>query len=96
MMVQAVTTKEFRKSFKKYADDVADYNETVIVARPEQKNVVMISEKEYNSWQETNYLLRTKANSEALARSISQLGDSAKNHLLTPEEFERMANNDQA
>lgn len=96
-MVQAVTTKDFRKSFKKYADDVANYNETVIVARPQQKNVVMISEKEYNSWQETNYLLQTKANSEALAHSISQLDDPSKNHFLTPEEFERMANdNDQA
>ena len=51
-MVQAVTTKDFRRSFKKYADDVANYNEAIIVACPEQKNVVVISEKEYNSWQE--------------------------------------------
>lgn len=95
-MVQAVTTKDFRKSFKKYADDVANYNETVIVARPQQKNVVMISEKEYNSWQETNYLLNTKSNSEALVHSINQLGNPSENHLLTPEEFERIANDDQA
>lgn len=95
-MVQAVTTKDFRRSFKKYADDVANYNEAIIVARPEQKNVV-ISEKEYNSWQETNYLLKSKANQEALAHSINQLDDSTKHHFLTPEEFERMAAaNDQA
>ncbi len=36
-MIQAVTTKEFRKSFKKYADDVAEYNEAIIVARPEKR-----------------------------------------------------------
>lgn len=53
----------------------------------------MISEKEYNSWQEADYLLKTKANREALAHSISQLGDPSKNHFLTPEEFERIANN---
>ena len=95
-MVQAVTTKDFRRSFKKYADDVANYNEAIIVARPEQKNVV-ISEKEYNSWQETNYLLKSKANQEALAHSINQLDDSTNHHFLTPEEFERMAAaNDQA
>ncbi|WP_434737755.1 hypothetical protein [Limosilactobacillus vaginalis] len=29
-----------------------------MVVRPHQKNVVMISEKEYNSWQETNYLFK--------------------------------------
>ncbi|MCH5357587.1 type II toxin-antitoxin system Phd/YefM family antitoxin [Limosilactobacillus reuteri] len=95
-MVQAVTTKDFRRLFKKYADDVANYNEAIIVARPEKKNVV-ISEKEYNSWQETNYLLKSKANQEALAHSINQLDDSTKHHFLTPEEFERMAAaNDQA
>ena len=95
-MVQAVTTKDFRRLFKKYADDVANYNEAIIVARPEQKNFV-ISEKEYNSWQETNYLLKSKANQEALAHSINQLDDSTKHHFLTPEEFERMAAaNDQA
>lgn len=93
-MIQAVTTKEFRKSFKKYADDVADYNEAIIVARPEKKNVVVISEKEYNSWQETNYLLGTKANRKALAHSISQLDDSSNHHFLTPEEFARMSADD--
>ena len=66
-MIQVVTIKDFRKSFEKYADDVANYNETIIVARPEQKNVVVISEKEYNSWQETNYLLQSKANNNTLA-----------------------------
>ena len=39
-MIQVVTTKDFRKSFEKYADDVANYNETIIVARPKKKNIV--------------------------------------------------------
>lgn len=52
----------------------------------------MISEKEYNSWQETNYLLKIKANSEALTHSISQLGDPSNNHFFAPEEFGRIAN----
>ncbi|MGI1804082.1 type II toxin-antitoxin system Phd/YefM family antitoxin [Limosilactobacillus reuteri] len=78
-MIQVVTTKDFRKSFEKYADDVANYNETIIVARPKKKNIVVISKKEYNSWQETNYLLQSKTNSNALAHSINQLSDSTKN-----------------
>ncbi|MFR0592348.1 hypothetical protein [Lactobacillus sp. MRS-253-APC-2B] len=48
----------------------------------------MISEKEYNSWQETNYLLKSKANRDALKHSIDQLGK--QEHFLTPEEFERL------
>ncbi|MBB1095188.1 hypothetical protein LTY36_01190 [Limosilactobacillus agrestis] len=46
-----------------------------------------ISKKEYNPWQETNYLLKSKANQKALAHSISQLDDSTKHRFLTPEEF---------
>ena len=65
-MIQVVTTKDFRKS-------------TIIVARPKKKNIVVISKKEYNSWQETNYLLQSKTNSNALAHSINQLSDSTKN-----------------
>ncbi|MCI2031726.1 type II toxin-antitoxin system Phd/YefM family antitoxin [Limosilactobacillus sp.] len=74
-MTQIVTAEKFRKSFKKYIDEVADHNEKLIVMRPHKKNVVLISEKEYNSWQETNYLLRTRANRKALAHSINQLGN---------------------
>jgi antitoxin YefM len=88
-MIEAVTTRDLRKHFKEYADNVAKYGETVLVARPEKKNVVLISEKEYNSWQETNYLLGNKANQDALAHSINQLGK--EQHLLTPEEFAEMA-----
>lgn len=60
IVIEAVTTRELRKNFKKYADDIVEYGDTVLVARPENKNVVMISEKEYNSWQETNYLLKAR------------------------------------
>lgn len=52
--------------------------------------LVKITEKNYDSRQETNYLLRSKANSEALAHSINQLDDFSKHHLLTSEEFERL------
>ncbi|MDC2829140.1 hypothetical protein PO250_02155 [Limosilactobacillus mucosae] len=59
-----------------------------MTARPEKKNVVMISKKEYNSLQETNYLLKGKANKDALKHSIEQLG--RQEHFLTPEEFESL------
>ncbi len=52
--------------------------------------LVRITEKNYDSRQETNYLLRSKVNSEELAHSINQLDDFSKHHLLTPEEFEKL------
>ncbi|MDF7638446.1 type II toxin-antitoxin system Phd/YefM family antitoxin [Lactobacillus sp. ESL0791] len=91
--IKAVTTRELRQNFKKYADEVADFGETVIVTRPENKNVVVISEEEYNSWQETDYFLKSKANRKALKESIAQLDrDDSNNHILTPEEFASLAN----
>ncbi|WEV43088.1 type II toxin-antitoxin system Phd/YefM family antitoxin [Lactobacillus sp. ESL0684] len=91
--IRAVSTKELRQNFKKYADDITNFGETVIVTRPENKNVVVISESEYNSWQETNYLLASQKNRNALQNSINQLDKpDSKSHLLTPTEFEQLAN----
>ena len=77
MAIKATTTRDLRKNFKKFADDVSDYGDVVLVTRPEKKNVVLLSEKEYNSWQETNYLLSTKANREALAKGMDDKRGSA-------------------
>lgn len=90
-MVQAVTTREMRKNFKKYADDVSNYKDNVIVTRPNGHNVVLISEEEYRSWNETNYLLATDANKQALDESIKQL-DDGDSKLLSPEEFAELNN----
>lgn len=58
--VKAVTVRDLRSHFKSIADDINEYDTTVIVARPKNKNVVIISQKEYDSWQETSYLLGQK------------------------------------
>ena len=71
MTIKATTTRDLRKNFKRIADDVADYNDVVFIARPENKNVVLLSESEYNSWQETNYLLSTEANRDALQKGMA-------------------------
>lgn len=90
MTIKAATTRDLRKNFKQYADDVSDYNDVVIVARPENKNVVLMSEKEYNSWRETNYLLSTEANRKALAKGIN---DNHSNKRLTPSEWDELVDN---
>lgn len=86
-LVKATTTRDLRQHFKKYADGVSEYGETLLVTRPNHKNVVMISEDEFNSWQETNYLLSTKANREALQKGIN---DNKVDKTLTPKEWDKM------
>ena len=95
--IRAVTARDLRNNFKKIADDINDYDTTVIVARPKDKNVVIISQKEYDSWQETSYLLGTKANRDALAEATQSFeNQDQRNKVLTPEEFEALTQNDEA
>ncbi|AHA97848.1 MULTISPECIES: type II toxin-antitoxin system Phd/YefM family antitoxin [Lactobacillus] len=93
--IKAVTVRDLRSNFKSIADEINDYDTTVIVARPKNKNVVIISQKEYDSWQETSYLLGTEANRNALMKAKKSFeSNTSKNKLLTPEEFEELSKND--
>lgn len=89
MAINAYTVSDFRENMKAITDDVFEYNETVIITRPKKRNVVMISEAEYNSWQETLYLLETDANRDAITISLKQL-ESKNIHTLTPEDWEKI------
>lgn len=89
MAIHAYTVSDFRENIKAITDDVIDYNETVIITRPKKRNVVMISEAEYNSWQETLHLLGTVANRDALTISLKQL-ENQNTHVLTPEDWAKM------
>ena len=82
----ATKQMDLRANIKKYFD-LAFNGETIIVSRKENKNVVVISEQEYNELQ------RAKRNAEYLAKldkSFSQLkkGEVVK---LSMEELEHMA-----
>lgn len=88
MAFHAYTVSDFRENLKTITDDVIDYNETVIITRPKKRNVVLISEAEYNYWQKTLHLLESDANRMALQESFEQ----AKNQntkILTPDEWEK-------
>ena len=87
--LKVVTARDLRNNFNKIADDIIEYDDTVVVARPNNKNVVIISEKQYNSWMETNYLLSSEANRAALQKSIKEL-KAGKSKLLTPEDFKQL------
>ena len=67
----AVNYSTIRENLKAYCDKVTDDNETVIVTRKGEKNVVIISLEEWNELQ------RAAKNAEYLAklnRAVSDLG----------------------
>lgn len=68
--MNAVNYSDLRQNLKHYLDQVHDNHETLIVARKNNENVVMISVEEYNSLMETSHLLSTEANAKHLAGSI--------------------------
>lgn len=81
----AVKSMDVRDNFKDWCNRVVN-GETLIVSRPKNENVVIVSEKEYNDMQ------KAKRNAEYLAmldRSREQL-DQGKTISLTMEELKDM------
>lgn len=84
----AVNYSTIRENFKSYCDKVTDFNETVIVTRKDEKNVVIISLDEWNALQ------RALRNAEYLGRLNRSIADVKAGRVVvkTMEELEAMEN----
>lgn len=84
----AVNYSTIRSNLKDYCDKATDENETVIVTRKDEKNVVLISLEQYNE------LIRNMKNTEylnKLDRAFKQV-EKGKVVVKTMEELEAMTN----
>lgn len=83
----AVNYSTIRNHLKTYCDEATDNNETVIVTRKDEKNVVILSLEKYNQ------IMKAAQNAEYLAmidRGIAQLsaGNGQQHELIEVEDDE--------
>ena len=76
-MIKKLTIAKFESNLLRELDLISeDKVNQLIIKRPKGKgNIVLISEAEFNSMQETLYLLSSKKNRERILESLQQLKD---------------------
>ena len=82
-----VSYTELRNNLARTMDEVIENRDAITVTRQGGKgNVVMMSEDEFRSWQETIHLLASPANAARLLRSVeaAKAGDATSHDLITP------------
>ena len=79
-LIKKLSESEFISNLDNELDFIGNNNTNqLIIKRPKGKgNIVLISEAEFNSMQETIYLLSNKKNREHLLESIQQFKDGKK------------------
>ena len=73
--MKVINYTDLRLNLKKWMDSVTDDMEEIIVKRKDNKDLVLISLEEYNSLNETNYLLSGK-NRDILLQSVKDVQEN--------------------
>ena len=73
--MDAITYSSARANLAKTMNRVCDNHETLIITRNGEQSVVMLSLEDFQSLEETAYLLRSPANASRLLASVNQLND---------------------
>ncbi|HUB93783.1 MAG TPA: type II toxin-antitoxin system Phd/YefM family antitoxin [Verrucomicrobiae bacterium] len=81
--MKIASTSKFRKDIKRYIDDIDADQEPLVVTRSDNVSVVVLPLDLYNSYAETDYLLRSPANAAWLRRSLEHAkSDKVEKHNL--------------
>lgn len=83
-IMEITTLSDFRQNMKAYFEQVFNMGKPLFIKRPKGKDMVLMSKSEYNSMQETFYLLRSPKNAERLLKAIEmdKAGKGSVNDLL--------------
>lgn len=71
--MQAITLNQAVQQFTELMDDVVNNHEPLIITHENHKAVVLISLDDFNAWQETEYLTRSKANADDLLKAVQDI-----------------------
>lgn len=84
--MQTFSTSDARANLKAVMDKVVADKAPIAIARQKGEGVVMISQSEWDSIEETLYLLRSPANAKRLLESIAELeaGKGEEHELIEP------------
>jgi antitoxin YefM len=82
----AMSFSETRANFKAVCDRVVADHAPVVITRQRGEAVVLVSQSDWDSMQETLYLLRSPANAKRLLESIAELeaGGGEEHALIDP------------
>jgi len=71
--MEAINITELRKNIKRTLDSIINDSKEIIIHRPSQEDVVLVSLSEYNSLKETLFLLSSEKNRKRLEQGVEQV-----------------------
>jgi len=82
--MQVLNYTDFRKNMKSVLDKTVEDHEIVIISRSNDKDIVLLSLQDYNSWMETMYLMRSERNRTRLSEAMerTEKGDFSAHNLI--------------
>lgn len=84
--MNAITVNEARNNLDRLIEQVTADAEPTIICGDQGQKAVLLSLDEFNSWQETLYLLANPANAQHLRQSIAEAkaGKTVERELIEP------------
>lgn len=78
--MNAISYTRARNDLAKTMDRVVRDHEPIVITRQKGESVVMLSLEDFNSWQETAYLLRSPANAARLLKAQEDVARGKHEH----------------
>ena len=70
--MNTTTINSAKQNLENLIEQVESDAEPILIMLDENRKAVLMSEREFNSWQETIYLLSNPANAEHLRKSLAE------------------------